>query len=346
MDAQRGRFLEGAAEKGIGQGARLHHLRRLRQVRRVRLQQVALGALRLHHLPDGLPEGAFPAGIHRRLDDPRHGQYRQAQRIPRRREQARHRDRAALRQPLGRGVHGPRRQDLLRHRRRSRASGRRSPSTSSRRAATGRSPTSPISPPGSIRASSTGGRWKRWSMPAPSTSWCRAASRPSPRSTRSSARRSGPMPTQQRRHHGHVRLRHARADRRCRRMSPTWTLAERLEREYRRHRLPPLGASARRTTPSCSSGCGCSRWLDFERAVKEGGAAPGGSPAPSPPAATGAPARARPWRSLTLSDPTGSYEVHRLLRADLAVWRDADRRQIGDPHRRGRRAPGRRRACG
>ena len=37
-----------------------HDLRRLRQVRRVRLQQVPLGALCLHHLPDGLAEGALP----------------------------------------------------------------------------------------------------------------------------------------------------------------------------------------------------------------------------------------------------------------------------------------------
>ena len=41
----------------IEQGARRDDLRCLRQVRRIRLQQVALGALCAHHLPDGLPEG-------------------------------------------------------------------------------------------------------------------------------------------------------------------------------------------------------------------------------------------------------------------------------------------------
>ena len=60
MDAQRGRFLEGAlSQHGIPKAPRQHDFRRLRQVRRIRLQQVALGAVRLHHLPDGLPEGAL-----------------------------------------------------------------------------------------------------------------------------------------------------------------------------------------------------------------------------------------------------------------------------------------------
>ena len=56
MDAQRSRFLEGAEKHPRHrQGAGQHHFRRLRQVRRIRLQQVALGALWLHHLPDRLP---------------------------------------------------------------------------------------------------------------------------------------------------------------------------------------------------------------------------------------------------------------------------------------------------
>ena len=44
--AQRDRFLAGAVERGIDKALADHDLRRLRQVRRIRLQQVAFGALR------------------------------------------------------------------------------------------------------------------------------------------------------------------------------------------------------------------------------------------------------------------------------------------------------------
>ena len=57
-------------------------LRRLREVRRIRLQQVALGALRAAHLPDRLPEGELSGRVPGGVDDARHGQYRQAGRIP------------------------------------------------------------------------------------------------------------------------------------------------------------------------------------------------------------------------------------------------------------------------
>ncbi len=66
------------------QGDRRRHFRRLRQIRRIRLQQVTLGALRLHHLPDRMVQGEPSGGIPRRLDDARQGQYRQARRVPRR----------------------------------------------------------------------------------------------------------------------------------------------------------------------------------------------------------------------------------------------------------------------
>ncbi len=62
------------------QGDRRDDLRRLRQVRRIRLQQVALGALCLHHLPDRLYEGEPPGRVPGGVDDARHGQYRQARR--------------------------------------------------------------------------------------------------------------------------------------------------------------------------------------------------------------------------------------------------------------------------
>ena len=102
MDAQREPLLSGAVERGIAQAAGGRDLRRLREVRRIRLQQVALGAVCAHHLPDRLSEGALSGRVPGRLDDARHGQYRQARRIPRGGAAARHQGRAALGQSLGR----------------------------------------------------------------------------------------------------------------------------------------------------------------------------------------------------------------------------------------------------
>ena len=52
MDAQRERFVSGAVERGIAKATADAIFERLRQIRRIRLQQVAFWlALRLHHLP-------------------------------------------------------------------------------------------------------------------------------------------------------------------------------------------------------------------------------------------------------------------------------------------------------
>ena len=78
------------------QGDRRRHFRRLRQIRRIRLQQVAFGALRLHHLPDRMVQGQPSGRIPRRLDDAGQGKHRQARRIPRRGRAARHQGQAAV----------------------------------------------------------------------------------------------------------------------------------------------------------------------------------------------------------------------------------------------------------
>ena len=57
METQRERFISGAVGARYRACRRRGDLRRLREVRRLRLQQVALGALRADHLPDGLSEG-------------------------------------------------------------------------------------------------------------------------------------------------------------------------------------------------------------------------------------------------------------------------------------------------
>ena len=69
MDAQRERFVDGAVERGIDQGERRRHFRSARQIRRLRLQQVAFGGLRAHHLSDRLVQGQPSGRVPRRLDD-------------------------------------------------------------------------------------------------------------------------------------------------------------------------------------------------------------------------------------------------------------------------------------
>ena len=81
MDKQRARFMEGAIERGISEAGRRHDVRGLRQVRRLRLQQVPLRALRAADLPDGLAEGEPSGRVPRRLDEPRLRQHRQARRV-------------------------------------------------------------------------------------------------------------------------------------------------------------------------------------------------------------------------------------------------------------------------
>ena len=74
----------GAIERGIAQARRRRDLRRLREVRRLRLQQDPRGGLCAARLSDRLYEGELSGRVPRRVDDARHGQHRQARRIPRR----------------------------------------------------------------------------------------------------------------------------------------------------------------------------------------------------------------------------------------------------------------------
>ena len=165
MDAQRGRFMQGAAERGHIKEAGHRDLRCVRQVRRIRLQQVALGALCADHLPDGLSQGELPGRVHGRVADAGQRQHRQDRRVPPRGDPPRRAGRGAGGQPLRRRV-----RRRLRRRRQGphplfagRAQGRRrggGRSIWSRRAATSRSATSPISAGASIRRSSTSACWR------------------------------------------------------------------------------------------------------------------------------------------------------------------------------------------
>ncbi len=72
---------EGARRR---RGHRGVHLRPDREVRRLRLQQVALGRLRAAVLSDGVPQDALPGRVHGRGAVGRHGQHRQGRHTDRR----------------------------------------------------------------------------------------------------------------------------------------------------------------------------------------------------------------------------------------------------------------------
>ena len=119
---------------GVSQAAGRLHLRPAGQVRRLRLQQVARRRLCRGLLPDRLSQGALSGRVPRRVDDARHGQHRQARRLPPGCDAARHRGRAAVgADPLPR-LRGRREPHLLFAGRASRASATRRSSTSSRSA--------------------------------------------------------------------------------------------------------------------------------------------------------------------------------------------------------------------
>ena len=92
------------SRSGVDRDRRGGDLRRLRQVRRLRLQQVALRALCADHLPDRLHEGELPGRVPRRVADAGDRQHRQDRRVPPRGDPPRHPGRAAVGQPLRRRV--------------------------------------------------------------------------------------------------------------------------------------------------------------------------------------------------------------------------------------------------
>ncbi len=87
MAKQRERFVEGAKANGLPQQEGRKDFRPDGAVRRLRLQQVALGRLRVSRLRHRVPEGALPARVHVRAADLGNRQHRQGgevhQRMPR-----------------------------------------------------------------------------------------------------------------------------------------------------------------------------------------------------------------------------------------------------------------------
>ncbi len=99
--------------------ARQEVVRHHRAVRRLRLQQVARFRLRLHRLPDRLPQGALPGRVPGGAAHQREGEPRQGGDLPRRVPHDGHRGARARREPLGRRLHARRRGRRRRHRERS-----------------------------------------------------------------------------------------------------------------------------------------------------------------------------------------------------------------------------------
>ena len=100
MAKQRSIFVDGATERGVEQSTADAHLRPDGEVRRLRLQQVALGRLRAAVVPDRVAEGALSGGVHGGGAVVRHGQDRQGRDADRRSATHGAQGRAARRQQL------------------------------------------------------------------------------------------------------------------------------------------------------------------------------------------------------------------------------------------------------
>ena len=75
-------------------------------LRRLRLQQVALGRVRLDHVPDRVPQAPLPARVHGGSDVVRRGQHRQRRQVHRRGARDGPHRRAARHQRVASGLHG------------------------------------------------------------------------------------------------------------------------------------------------------------------------------------------------------------------------------------------------
>ena len=96
MDAQRGRFVSGATERGIAKEKADEIFDLLAKFADYGFNKSHAAAYALVSYQDRLAEGELPGRVHGRLHDARYRQYRQALRIPPRGAEARHHRGAAL----------------------------------------------------------------------------------------------------------------------------------------------------------------------------------------------------------------------------------------------------------
>ena len=118
MAKHRDVFVAGAEKNGLARGKATALFELMDEVRRLRLQQVARGRVRADRLPDRVPQGASPGGVHGGQPVAGDGRHRQGARALRRRGRERPRDPAARRQRVELPLRADRRQaDPLRPRR-------------------------------------------------------------------------------------------------------------------------------------------------------------------------------------------------------------------------------------
>ena len=105
MDAQRGRFLNGATERGIDQRRPPTTIfDACAKFADYGFNKSHSAPYALHHLPDRLDEGELPGRVPGRLADAGNREHRQDRRVPARGAPTRHRRRAAVGQSLGRRI--------------------------------------------------------------------------------------------------------------------------------------------------------------------------------------------------------------------------------------------------
>ena len=105
MAAQMDQFLKGCASRGVAEKKAQQDLGPDGGVRRLRLQQVALGRLRLARVPDRLPEGELPGVLPGGSAHLGAGQHRQDGPVHRRVPRDGHPRAAPRRQPVGDVLH-------------------------------------------------------------------------------------------------------------------------------------------------------------------------------------------------------------------------------------------------
>ena len=318
MASQRDSFISGAVERGIGRGDAEAIFDTCAKFAEYGFNKSHSAPYALLDLSDRLYEGELSGRVFGRLDDARHGQHRQARRIPRRgacgsaSRSSRRRSIAPASSSMSRAT------PSITRSRRCAASAARPCKAFWTRAAKSRSPTWPISPAASIRARSTSACSKASPPRARSMRWSRTAPAALPRSISCWRRRSAPMT--------------------MRRSARTNCSAARRPRSRWRCRCSNRGCRRsgcrRNTTPSASSSPATrstimrrrlkrlrvQSWVEFARAVKAG--AGGGRVAGTVISRTERRTRnGTKMGIIGLSDPSGHYEAV-LFAEGLAQYRD------------------------
>ncbi len=113
MAAQKSRFVEGAVANGVDRGRAEYIFELVAKFAGYGFNKSHAAAYALDRLSDRLSQGQLPDRVPGGVDDPRHGQCRQAERFRARGASPRHAHRAAIDQSLGGGLYPKRRRHPL-----------------------------------------------------------------------------------------------------------------------------------------------------------------------------------------------------------------------------------------